>query len=139
MASLTPLIKFVKTDLTKLVRFGTVSLIMVPLGTCLFWLLLQTALHPAIANFLSVTLSAIPNYLLNRYWVWSKRGVNSLSREIAPFWLFTMFSLLLSTGAVAIANGFTDSTPIFLAVSFCVFGLMWLLKFFLLEKYLFAT
>ena len=39
-------------------------------------------------------LSAIPAYLLSRYWVWQKRGKNHFWREVVPFWSLAFVGLL---------------------------------------------
>ena len=140
MRSLSSLIDFVKTDLAKVIRFAAVSAITVPVGLLLLWIFLDVVeLQPVVANIVAVSLASIPNYILNRYWVWNKRGVNSFSREVAPFWALTLLGAVISTLFVAIASIFTDSSLVFLAVNFLGFGIVWLFKFFVIEKYLFGT
>ena len=95
-------------------------------------------MRPVVANILAVSVLAIPNYILNRRWVWNKRGANSVRREIAPFWAMSFLGALLSTAFVAIADRFTDASLVFLAANLCAFGIVWVLKFFVLEKYLFG-
>jgi len=138
VSSLQPLLDFLRRDIAKLIRFAAVSMITVPLGMFLYWLLLQTDMSPILGNVIAVTVSTIPNYILNRYWVWNKRGPNSVGREIAPFWMMAFLGLAISTGSVAIANRYTDNNLVFLAINFCSFGVVWVLKFFVLEKFLFA-
>ena len=137
--SLSSLINFVKSDLAKLIRFAAVSVITVPLGMALFWVFLELAdMRPVVANVVAVTISTIPNYILNRRWVWNKRGASNMRREIAPFWAMSFLGFLLSTVFVAIAAQFTDATLVFLAANFTAFGIVWVFKFFVLEKYLFG-
>ena len=139
VSSLSSLIDFVKSDLAKLIRFAAVSVITVPLGMALFWIFLEVAdMRPVLANVVAVSISTIPNYILNRRWVWNKRGANSVRREIAPFWAMSFLGFLLSTLLVAIADQFTDATIVFLAANFVAFGIVWVFKFFVLEKYLFG-
>ena len=76
--------------------------------------------------------------LLNRYWVWRKRGRNSISREIAPFWAMAFLGLCLSTAAVWIAERFTDSDAVFLVLNIVSFGVVWIVKFVVLERFLFG-
>lgn len=140
MPALSSLIDFVKTDLAKLIRFAAVSAVTVPLGLSLLWVFLEVVeLRPVVANIAAVTLATIPNYMLNRYWVWNKRVVNSFSREVAPFWAMAFLGALLSSVLVAIADVFTDSSFVFLAANFCAFGVVWVFKFFVIEKYLFGA
>lgn len=133
------LVAFVRHDLRKVLRYAAVSAITVPLGMLLFWLFLQTDLAPVLANVVAVTIATIPNYLLNRYWVWSKRGPNSVSREIAPFWAMALLGLALSTLYVWVVGQFTDNSIAFLAANFTAFGMVWVLKFFVLEQFLFGS
>lgn len=140
MSKLMSLVDFVKSDLAKLVRYAAVAFIMVPIGLALFWVFLEVIeLRPILANVAATAIATVPNYILNRYWVWNKRGANSVKREIAPFWAMAFLGVLVSTVAVAIAEQFTDISFVFLAVNFCAFGLVWVLKFFVLEKYLFGN
>src|SRR5918992_2214733 len=55
-------------------------------------------LGPVHSNIIAVSLSCIPSYLLNRYWVWGKRGRNHFWKEVAPFWALALLGLALSTG-----------------------------------------
>ena len=132
------LLAIVRNDLAKVMRFAAVSMITVPAGVVLLWVLLQTDLRPFVANLISVAIATVPNYLLNRYWVWRKRGPNSMSREIAPFWAMAFLGLCLSTTAVWMAERFTDESIVFLIVNVISFGLVWIVKFFVLERFLFG-
>lgn len=140
VSPLSSLISFITADLPKLLRFAAVSIFTVPLGLFLTWVFLDLLeWEPVVANVVAVGLATIPNYLLNRYWVWNKRGANSVSREITPFWAMALLGAGLSTALIWLAKFYTDSTFIFLALQFCAFGLVWVLKFFILEKYLFGS
>ena len=37
-----------------------------------------------------MVLTSVPAFLLNKYWVWGKRGRAHMRREVIPFWLFTV-------------------------------------------------
>ena len=65
-----------------------------------------------VANVFAVSMTSIPAYLLNRYWVWGKNDKNRFWGEIAPFWGMTIAGLVLSTLFVAIATQWSDSTII---------------------------
>ena len=138
--SVSSLLDFIKSDLPKLIRFAAVSCFTVPLGLFLTWVFLDVLeWQRVIANVVAVTLATIPNYILNRYWVWNKRGANSMSREITPFWAMAFLGLAISTFLIWLVGFFTDATFVFLALQFFAFGAVWLLKFFVLEKYLFGS
>lgn len=129
---------FVRKDLKKIMRYAAVSVVTVPLGITLLWLFLRGGMTPVLANLVGVTIATIPNYILNRYWVWAKRGANSVRKEIAPFWAMAFLGLVLSTVFVLITGLFTDATLAFLAANFVAFGIVWVFKFFVLEKFLFG-
>lgn len=90
------------------------------------------------SNLTAVTLGAIPSYLLNRYWVWGKRGANSLRREVLPFWLMTLAGLALSTVFVWLAERVNDATIVIMGANVAGFGLLWVFKFLVLDAVLFA-
>lgn len=139
VSSPSSLINFVKTDFGKLIRYGAVAAVSVPIGAVLLWVFLEVFdLQPVVANIVQVSLMAIPNYLMNRYWVWEKKGANSVSREIAPFWIMALLGALVSTLFIWIADRFTDSAILLVGAMITGFGIVWVLKFFVLEKYLFG-
>lgn len=139
MTSVSGLLAIVRKDIGKVIRFAAVSAITVPIGMTLLWLFLRGDRSPLMANFMAVTISTIPSYLLNRYWVWQKKGKNSVSREIAPFWIMAFIGLMVSTFFIWIADQFTDLDLVFLAVNFMAFGVVWVMKFFVLEAFLFGN
>lgn len=139
VSAVTSLLDFVRNDIAKLLKFAAVSAFTVPLGLTLTWIFLEVLeMEPVVANLTAVVLATIPNYILNRYWVWNKRGSNSVTREIAPFWIMALLGAVLSSILVWIAKSFTDSSIVFLAMQFIAFGFVWIIKFFVLEKYLFG-
>lgn len=120
-------------------RFAAVSVVTVPVGLLLLWVMLEVVdLQPVVANIVAVTLATVPNYLLNRQWVWKKRGSHSMRGEVAPFWAMAFLGAILSSVFVALADLFTDASLIFLAANFSAFGIVWVFKFIVIEKYLFG-
>ncbi len=132
------LLAFIRNDLGKVLRYAAVSVVTVPLGMSLLWLFLRSGMTPVLANLVGVTIATIPNYILNRYWVWAKRGANSVRREIAPFWAMAFLGLVISTIFVLIVGLFTDAALAFLAANFVAFGIVWVFKFFVLGRFLFG-
>lgn len=97
-------------------------------------------------NFLAVAISSIPAYLLNRAWVWGKHGKNHWLTEVLPFWAFSFAGLVFSLAMVAwIAPdpppGHTatamDTFRVMLG-NISGFGILWILKFFVLDRLLFV-
>lgn len=91
------------------------------------------------ANLIAVTVGAVPNYLINRAWTFDKRGRHSLTREVIPFWSMALAGLVLSTVAVAWADGRFDGSLVAVsAANIGSFGVLWIAKFFVLDRVLFA-
>lgn len=127
-------------------------------GTSLFGvvttqILLFVFLHPfgwkpVISNFVAVTITSVPAFLLNKYWVWGKRGRAHMRREVIPFWLFTVAGWILSTVAVALVVKVTkDPTNPDLVdgnkyavqlANIAGFGILWVLKYVFLDKIMFG-
>jgi putative flippase GtrA len=123
----------------KLLRYSAASVVGVVVGqSCLFLFYEVAELPGVLANFLAVAISSIPAYLINRYWVWKKRDRNSLRREVIPFWGMAFLGLILSSIAVAIVDDRTDSALAIAVANMAGFGVLWVAKFLVLDKVLFA-
>jgi putative flippase GtrA len=127
--------------LRKLLRYSLASIAGVITGTAV--LAFCSAVldwGPVSSNVLAVMLGAVPNYLINRYWTWSKRDRNRFWGEIAPFWGMSILGLVLSTWLVVLADErWPESALARVAANLTAFGLLWVAKFFLLEKVLFVV
>ena len=123
----------------KLVRYAAASAVGVTIGqSCLFFFDAVLEDPSALANLLAVAISSIPAYLINRYWVWQKNDRNDLRREVVPFWGMAFLGLLLSTAAVVLVDERTDWRPAIQAANLAGFGVLWVAKFLVLDKVLFA-
>jgi putative flippase GtrA len=91
------------------------------------------------ANFVAVFVTMFPSYLVNRYWVWGKRGQHSWAREVVPFWAMTIAGLVLSTLFAAVANVWTDKGWVASLANLGAFGMLWLVKFVVIDEYVFAA
>ncbi len=121
------------------VKYSMVSLVGVVLGLTQLTIYSQfLGWDPVLSNVLSVMITAIPAFLLNKRWVWGSDGAVSFTREIVPFWIFTVLGLTLSTGLVAVAKNLSDSHVLVLSANLGGFGLLWVAKFVFLDKVMFA-
>jgi len=118
---------------TKGLRYVLVSVVNVLVGGGLL-VILQHWMDPVEANIAGVAVSAIPAYYMNRAWVWGKRGKSHWKKEVLPFWIFTGLGLLLSTIAIHFAQDHTDNRFVILFVQLCAFGVLWVIRFFVLDK-----
>lgn len=92
------------------------------------------------SNILAVTISTPPTYYLSRAWVWQKRGKSSLYAEIIPFWVLSFLGLVLSTVVVVILEDKYPDSPILANIGNVIgFGIVWVAKFFILDRLLFKV
>ena len=122
----------------KLLRYSGVSAVAVVVTQTCLWFGLVVAKWPAVvANVVAVSLGAIPAYLLNRSWVWGRKDSHSVRDEILPFWLYNLAGLAISSTLVTLADLWWASTALVMSANLVAFGVLWLGKFFILEKVLF--
>ncbi len=86
------------------------------------------------SHLISVTLSSIPNYLVNRYWTWKQQGKNRLWGEIVPFWTMAFLGFLLSLVFVNYASDRWGTTFSLAVANMSAFGVLWLGRFLILDK-----
>lgn len=124
----------------KWVKYGSASVAGVITGqSTLLICLVVLELGAVVANLIAVTLGAVPNYLINRAWTFNKRGTHSFTREVLPFWSMALLGLLLSTFTVAwAADRFDENVLAVMAANMFAFGTIWIAKFFVLDRVLFA-
>ncbi len=126
--------------LGKLLRYSGASVVGVVITQVLLFLghgILGIAAGPA--NAAAVLLTAVPVFVLNRTWVWRITGSESLRRELVPFWGFTVAGLVLSTLAVAAVASFTDSSVAVSAANIGAFGVLWAVKYVVLDGVVFTA
>ena len=128
-----------KPIVAKLIRYSMASVVGVVLGQTLLQLFYSGLDWSAFAsNLVAVTVSTGPVYLVNRYWVWKKKDKNSLHKELVPFWGMALLGLALSSLFVWWVEKRTEWAPAISAANLAGFGVIWVAKFLVLEKVLFA-
>jgi putative flippase GtrA len=127
------------SDGRKMVRYTMVSVICVAssflllgivFGVLRLWSEVPSTLF---ANIVML----VPNYYLNRNWVWGKTGRSHWRREILPFWTLSVSGIGLSIVAAAIAHhishtnhlGHLEATALLFTIIVCAFGTLWTFKF----------
>lgn len=90
------------------------------------------------SNVFAVSVSAFPAYVLSRRWIWQKKGNNHFWKEVVPFWAMAFLGLGLSTLFAWIAEQYSDSTAVLMLSNLSAFGLLWVAKFFILDKIMFG-
>ena len=123
-------------------RYATGSVVATVCSQTTF-LLLYGPLHasPTTATTVGWLAGAVPNYWVNRAWTWQRRGWPSLSHEVVPYLAIVLTTLLFATIATNVADAVfaervSDGVRIALvsATFLAVYGLVFLLKFFLLDR-----
>jgi putative flippase GtrA len=130
----------------KLVKYTMVSIISVFVGQGLLLFALAVLDWTAVpSNIFAVAVSSIPAYYLNRAWAWGKRGRSHLMKEVVPFWGLNFLGLVVSTAFVAVAEDRAQhyskamENLIIMAAALAGFGILWVVKFVVLNKLLFRT
>ncbi|MGH9277546.1 MAG: GtrA family protein [Acidimicrobiales bacterium] len=96
------------------------------------------------ANVVSFIAGGIPSYYLNRAWTWSKHGRSHVVKEVLPFWILAFAGLALSTWAVGVVEDHATSysklvqTILVSGTSIAAFGVIWVVKFIVFEKFMFG-
>lgn len=91
--------------------------------------------------FTSVVL-VLPNYYLNRTWVWGKTGRSHWRKEVLPFWAISIFGTVLSIASAAVARhisvanhlSHSEATALLLTITITAFGLVWGIKFMIFNR-----
>jgi putative flippase GtrA len=129
----------------KLIKYTMVSLISVVISQALLLLAFGVLRWNAVpSNVFAVAVSALPSYYLNRAWAWGKRGRSHFLKEVVPFWAMAFLGLAVSTVFVRVAEGRSDhldhavQTLVISAASIGAFGVLWIAKFVILNKLMFA-
>lgn len=95
-----------------------------------------------VASVVGWLAGAIPNYWLNRHWAWGRTGRPSFKREILPYAVIVLTTLVLATLLTGAADpllthlGVAHSVRVALVaiVFLAVYGLMFILRFFLFDR-----
>jgi putative flippase GtrA len=140
---------FARSDrFQKLWRYGSVSVITTIVTNTLLFVFYDVLVIGSAAecNVLACVITTVPAYWLNRTWTWRRSGKSDLWREVVPFWSIALFTLALSTVAVAavahnsghISHSKLVKALLIDAANVVTYGSIWLLKFFLYNRYLFT-
>jgi len=124
--------KPVRYSLVSVVAVAVSQLVLVTCSGVLHWSAVPS-------NVTAVAIGSIPSYTLNRCWVWGKRGRNHLWREVVPFWALALLGLVFSTLLVHLAVQWNDSTLVASVANLTAFGVLWVVKYLLLDSLLFRV
>ncbi len=115
---------------------GLSSLVLVVLA-------IGAGLPAGVANVIAFCCGIPASYVMNRRWVWRRRGPSDPVREVGAFWALNLAGLLVSTAAVATAGSVTASWPAsWRAVALPLasatsLGVLWVVQFALMDRVIF--
>lgn len=122
------------------IRYSMVSVAAVAVSqTVLLTCVVLLDMEPVPANLAAVAVGSVPSYVLNRAWVWGKRGSHHVWKEVVPFWLMAFLGLGFSTFLVHLASERSDSALVASAANLSAFGILWVAKYFLFDAILFGA
>ena len=135
-------------SLAKFLRYSMVSVVAVAISELVIlicaWLF---HLSGVASNALGAAASTPAAFELNRKWAWGKSGKSHLWREVVPFWGLTLAGLAASTGTVDIADKMAKANHVIgldrafaiMAASLFAWGVVWVIKFVLFNRVVFAA
>lgn len=102
---------------------------------------------PVVASGIAFVAGAVPNYLMNRYWAWQRRGRANPTREVLPYVAIIVVTALIAAGVTTLADAWLqDRIDSHLwqvlavgAAFLATYGFMFVLKFVLFDRYVFAA
>lgn len=97
---------------------------------------------PEACTVIANVVAVVPNYYLNRRWVWGKGGRSHLTKEIVPFWAMSAIGIVVSIGGAALAHHIgtvhhlthRELTGAVLLANILSFGIFWVLKFIVFNR-----
>ena len=104
------------------------------------------AANPLVASLLAFVAGAVPNYLMNRYWAWQRRGRPDRSRELLPYVVIVIVTALIAILVTTAADRWVREhvtahalQVTLVAIAFlATYGTMFVLKFVLFDRFIFV-
>jgi putative flippase GtrA len=97
---------------------------------------------PEVCTVIANVAAVVPNYYLNRRWVWGKAGRSHLTKEIVPFWAMSAIGIVVSIFGAAFAHHIgtvhhlthRELTAVVLLANILSFAVFWVLKFIVFNR-----
>lgn len=129
-----------------MIRYAATSLICVVISECVLTILGLLGWSAIGAVLVATAISTVPSYELNRRWAWGKEGKRDVWREIVPFWAMAFIGLAYSLWAANLGQSVAEHhhlsrvlrTGILDGSVIAAYGSLWVAKFVILNKILFA-
>ncbi len=130
------------------VRYVLVSVVSVVAGQVVLVLCFGLArLSAETSNLVAFVAGGLVSYVLHRRWTWRRSGRSRVLHEVIPFWSIAIVGLVVSTLAVGVAEDIASrnvgsraaQTLIVMSASLAAYGVVWIVKFIVLDRYLFGA
>jgi putative flippase GtrA len=128
----------------KIIKYTTVSVISALTSLVILTIVFGVLrLWGEVASTLFANIMAgFPSYYLNRRWVWKKSGRSHVWREVLPFWVMSISGILFALYTASLAHNFANThhlqhlarTALVVGANIAAFGILWLLKFLVLNR-----
>ena len=135
-------------SLAKFLRYSMVSVIAVGISEVVI-LICAWVFHLSgvASNALGAAASTPAAFELNRKWAWGKTGKSHMWKEVVPFWALTIIGLAASTVTVDIADRVAKSNHVvgldrafaIMGASLFAWGVVWVVKFVIFNRLVFAS
>ncbi|MGE3621711.1 MAG: GtrA family protein [Acidimicrobiia bacterium] len=122
----------------QLARYSVVSIVSLATHQIVLLGLVLAGMPGFAANALAATAGAVPAFVLNKRWTWGDDSKARWRQEVLPFWVLTLLGLVSSTVLVGVVDARTDVTLYVSIASIMGYGLVWVAKFLVLDRLLFA-
>ena len=101
---------------------------------------------PLVASLLAFVAGAVPNYLMNRYWAWQRRGRPDRTREVLPYVVIVVVTALTAILVTTAADRWVRDhvaahalqVTLVGAAFLATYGAMFVLKFVLFDRFIFV-
>jgi putative flippase GtrA len=102
---------------------------------------------PLVASLIAWVAGVVPNYLLNRYWAWGRRGRADRRRELLPYAVIVVITAAAAAGVTTVVDAFLRDrveshawqVTLVGAAYLATYGFMFVLKFVLFNRYVFGS
>ena len=127
-------------------RYAGASVVAGIISEVVFVVTYWFAANPLVASLVAFVAGAVPNYLMNRYWAWQRRGRPDRSRELLPYVVIViitaLIAILMTTAADRWVREHVTAHALqvtLVAIAFlATYGTMFVLKFVLFDRFIFV-
>jgi putative flippase GtrA len=132
--------------LLRFLRYSSVSVVSTITSIVVLGILVGAFGFPAVlSNVIATVIATVPSFELNRRWVWKQDEKRSVLRQALPYFLLSLFGLVVSTLAVHLVADMTvhstriDKTLAAEMANLAAYGSLWCVQYVLCDRILFRS